>query len=183
MQPHMLFNRSCHFRVKRVQYLCPPVNNCHFKATFPQILRHLQSDKTRSNHRGMLRMLIISKSLDFVCVRDISQCEQVIGTGDPRNLRYNGLCSGRKNHNIIRNLLDLSCGYTPGHDKFACAVNGCSLRQRPYINIKPLTYPLRRLKKQFLPGINRAANVIRQAAIGKRDMLTALQQDNFILLI
>ncbi|MNC45192.1 hypothetical protein D3C75_941400 [compost metagenome] len=183
MQPHMLFHRSCHFRVKRVQYLCPPVNNYHFKATFPQILRHLQSDKTRSNHRGMLRMLMIDISLNSVSVRNISQGEQVIGTGDARNLRHNRLCPGRKDYNIIWKLQDLTSGCTPGNDMLAGTVNRCNLCQSPYINIKPLPYPFGRLQEQLLSGADRFSNIIRKAAIGKRDMLPPLQQNNFILFI
>ena len=118
--------------------------------------------------------------LDTVRICHITQGENSLAVNS-RKRRTHRRCPRRKQQFVISLRIHLTVRST---DRYLtrCRINGSHFRMRTYIDVKPLAESFRSLHEQTVALGNHSPQVIRQTAVGIRDVSPFLKKNDFCLL-
>ena len=173
----MLGHRRGHFRIQRRQDLFVQLDQRDGDAAADEAFGHFQADETGADD-DRPPPAAVQRRLDAVRVMEISQGEDAgqIGAGD-RQARRGG--AGGQNQLVVGLAIDPAGGQIADNDALARPVDRLDLALRPHVQFEPLAEPLGRDDQQLAAIGDLAAEVVGQAAIGKRDVRSSLEEDDF----
>ena len=141
-----------------------------------QVFGHLQPDEARAHHHGTAHALLREVSLDAVGVVHIAQGEDAL-LADALEGRTHGRGAGREEQLVVGLLVGGAVGTAHGYG-LAGGVDGHGLVLHAHVDAEALPERLGRLHQQLGTIFDDAADVVRQAAVGVRDVGSLLQQDD-----
>ena len=177
MRAELLGHRRGHFRIQRRQDLLVQLDQRDGDAAADEAFGHFQADETGADD-DRPPPAAVQRPLDAVRVMEISQGEDAgqIGAGD-RQARRGG--AGGQNQLVVGLAIDPAGGQIADNDALACPVDRLDLGLRSHVQFEPLAEPLGRDDQQLAAIGDLAAEVVGQAAIGKRDVRSSLEEDDF----
>ena len=163
-----------HFLVQRRQYLVLQLDERCGDAPPHEVLDHFQADETRADD-NCLPYAPVDAGLDAVGVLQVSQGEYA-GQVNARQRRLDGGRAWGEDQLVVAFLVFASAGQIADAYFLRLAIDGLHRSERADIEVEPLVQPLGG-RDQQLPALgDRAAQVIRQAAIGKGDLRAAFEE-------
>ena len=179
---HFIVDERSHIRVKGIHKLFRTLNNGDLHSQLPQILRQLQTNKTAAGQYGRLGVIGSDKFFNAESVLHSAQGEELIKphTGKP------GLCGFRtgREQQLIVAFLEYFPGFQiPNGNGFPVRVDGRDLMANLHGHPEAGEEAFRGLEGQSLGIGDHITNIIRQTAIGVRNISRPLKYHNFRLLI
>ena len=154
----------------------------HLKSLADQLLDHLQSDVAGADHHRAFRAAAVRRRLDAVRVRHVSQGEYV-GRVAAGQRGHQGRSARREDQLVIRQVVGFSAGMIQHRHRLGSAIDAPDFLPRPHVDAKAAGQELRRGDQQLLPLGDLAADVVRQTAVGERNVLVLFQQDDLRVLV
>jgi len=178
MQFQFLMQRRCHFRVRRGHDLLIQFRHRHSYAAFSQAFGHFQTDISAADHNRPLWFIRIDSLDNRIHICQVTQGIDV-GAIRARHRRTDGFGPGTENQVIVAFDTFSPIGQIFNDDLLLLAVDTHHLGPNTYIECKPFSHRFRRLHQQSLAFGNDAADMVGQAAVGKRNIRPAFNHDNF----
>lgn len=147
--------------------------NRNRNARMMQVFRHFKSDEARSHYNRAFYLFVCDISLDLVGIFHIAKRKDAFRI-DAFQRRFYRIGSRRKQKFVISFFIFLSVGFADSQC-LLFRVDGDRFILYPYINPETLAERCGSLNQQFLTLGNNATDIIRQSAIGIRNVFAFLQ--------
>ena len=178
---YVLVEHLRHFKVYGRHDLILGFDDRDVNSTLVEIFCHFQTDKTSSDDRRCPRMLCIDQIPNLIRVIHIPQRIDSF-TVDAGNRRFQRGRAGGDDQIIIALLVPLPVS-VPDLDGLSLSVDFHHFIFYSYIYVKLGPHRLGRLHQQRLSAFDYVADIIRQAAVGIRDIFSSFQHDDFHVFI
>ena len=166
---------ASHIVVQRGDGIPGKIHRRDGQARLHQVLRHLNADKAAANDNGALGLMRLDVAVDALHIGDIAQCEHALAVhaGDGR---HNGLRAGGEDQLVIG--FGIFALRRADENGLVLRVDGDGLAVDANIHMEARVEALRRLQEQLVLVGNDAADIIGQTAVCKRNLRTALQEND-----
>lgn len=166
-----------HFLVERRQHLVLQLDERGRDAAADEVFDQLQADETGPDH-DCLSDPLVDALLDAIDVGQIPEREDAVQV-DARNRRPQRSRPGGQNQLVIRFFVGPIGGEVANADFLGHRVDGFDRRTSAHVELEADAQPLGRRDEELVARGDFAPHVIGQAAVGKRHVRPALQQDDF----
>ena len=166
-----------HGVVDGAHYLVRHLHDRYLHAGMYQVLCHLQADESSAHNHGALHLLPGQILLDAVRVVHVPEREDAFRV-DAFQWGAHRRGSRREQQLVVIFLIDSSVGGADGHF-FPLQVDSCCFRMDAHVNVEALSECFGSLYEEPVTVFDDATYIIRQAAVGIRDICTSFQQDDF----
>ena len=177
-----LLQRLGHLTIQQRQHLRLQFDQRHCQTAPRQLLHHLQPDEAGANHHRLLRpaALIAASMRSMSCrLRSVN----TFGASTPLIGGTIGLRSGRQNQLAVPLLVGRAVRMVLHGDRAVRTINAHDLLPRAHVQAEPATQEIRRRHQQLVAVGDLAAQIVRQSAIGERDVFVLLKQDDLRLFV
>ena len=170
-----------HREVYRRHHLRSHLYDCNMYASMMKILCHLQTDESSSHHYSPLNAVAANVCLNLVGIFHVAQRENAFAANAFQR-RYHRIGTRRKQQLVV-SLRCLASVFHPQPDGFFTGIHSHSLSINPYVNLKAPAKRFGCLHKELVSLCYYATYIIRQSAVGIRDIRTFLYQHYFCTLV
>ena len=179
---HLLLRDLRHVRVKRRQHMRRGLDERDGQTSPAKVFRHLDADEATAHDDGAsrLRMKIRQPAQSF-SVGHAAKRENA-RTVDAGNRRAQRLRAGRQQQRVIRLVIALLPRRLHMDDAL-CRVDMRDRTLRAHVDGEALAKQLGRHEQETLALLDLVAHIVGQAAVRKRNMLAAFEEDDLRLLI
>ncbi len=143
-----------------------------------EVFRHLQADESGSHHQGVFHPAVVHQSADPVRIRNGPEGvnRRMIETGNRRLYRRT---SGGEEQLIVGFIVFPTRGQLFDPDLFLTGSDGQHLVTSAHLDVEQFLEPCGALQQQPSPLGDRIADVVRQAAVGIRNIIAPFKHDDF----
>ena len=170
-------DRSGHLPIERRQHLVLQLDEGRGNAAANEVFDHFQADESGPHHHGLPHALV-QACLDLVGILEIPQGEDSrqidAGNGRPQRRRSRG-----QNQLVVGFLVLAAGGQIANAHRLRRAVDGLDFGASPHVEVEAGPHTFRRNQQQFGPLGDLAAEVVGQAAVGKRDVAAAFDEHDW----
>ncbi|MPN22050.1 hypothetical protein SDC9_169433 [bioreactor metagenome] len=179
-QPGQLLRQvAAHFGVDGVQHLRRTLDDGDFQPAMTEVFSHFQPDVSGSGDQGAARPGV-NPGDHLVHIRDGPEAEHPAGIGS-RQFLPDGAGTGGQQQLVV--MLHISFPVAADGDGVRFRVDGDGFAAGADVDAEPFREHVRRNDQQAFPFGNDAAGMIRQPAVGVRNILPALKQDDLCRLV
>lgn len=179
---HVLMDNGCHFTVQGAHHLVGGLHHMDLHPAGMQAFGHLQTDKAGTHHYCTGWLLDIDISFDHVAVRDIADGKH-IGQFDAGDIWNYGRRTGGEDHVVIALPVGFTAGQILDFHLFDFREDAHHLAHGADIDIEAAFHGFGGLHQQTGSLGDDSADVVRQAAIGKRNVFAPFEHDDLGLFV
>ena len=166
-----------HRVVERSHHLVAHLDERHRRTGMDEVFGHLQADEAAPDDHGAAHVVARKMGFDAAGVGHVAQREDALRV-DALQGRAHGFGSGRKEEAVVSLAVRPAVG-RPHAERVGRRVKPDHFVTHTHVDAIAAAERFGRLHKQAVALGDDAAEVIRQAAIGIRDVLAALNEDDF----
>ena len=167
-----------HLEVEGCHDLVHRLEDGDVDAGFLQVLGHLEADEPAADHDGRFDLLLIDHGAEQIGVRDGPEGVDPRGV-DARDRGPQGRGTGRKDQLVVAFRVIIVRIAVVDRDGLVRAVDRRDLIVGPDIDAETVSHLLRRGDEQGVSRADDVADMVRQSAVGVRDIVSTLEHDDF----
>jgi len=179
---HVLVQQLGHFKVQRRHDLIGALDYGHLQSGGDQVFCGLQTDKAAAHDGGAFRALFLDHGNDGVHVGDRPQLEYFRRVHAGQVGTHRGGAGG-DDQCVVALFIGFAGVGAADRDGLSFPVHGHGLAVDAHVDVVLFAHGLRSLENEGGAVFYGAADVIRQAAVGKGDILAPLQHHDIRALI
>ncbi|MPM74708.1 hypothetical protein SDC9_121697 [bioreactor metagenome] len=164
----------CGVAVHRGHNVLAQLNNRHLNAQFVQVFGNFNADVPAADHHDAFGGVFVAKLFDGKGVGDVAQGKHLFAV-KPGQGQVQRLSARRKQQLVVAFFIGAAVCQQFHRHFFGLAVNGNHLVAGAHIHPKTVKKALRCWQGQFGFFTDDVADVIRQAAVCKRDVIATLE--------
>ena len=170
----MRVNHSSHVVVEGGHYLVKNLNDSGLHTAVHKILHHFEPDKTTPDNHRWGRFFGIDICLDALCIRDVSQIEDVVHI-DAFKRRLEGFCSRGENDLVVAFSVTISCFEILYLDLPVLCIDCSDFGKNPYVYIVSIPERLGSAHQKLATILDHLSDIIGQPAVGKRNVRSSFK--------
>ena len=171
-----------HVNVQRGDHLIEHLHHRHLQPGCVQVFGHFHADIPAADHHRGFGVLSVDEILDFIGVGDVAQRKHPV-VPDAFDGRHHGLRAHGEDQLIVAFGISFArVLFEHGHG-FPRAVDCNDLALHAYVHVEPGVKAFGRLQGEIVLIGNLAADVVRQPAVGKGDVITPLKHNDLGMLV
>ena len=176
----LVYKRSCG-EIYRRHYLISHLYDGNRGSGVMQILGHLKSDEASTYNNGTLDAVTADIFLNLICIVDVAESEHSVDV-DSFKRRTHRRSSRRKKKTVVALTIYFSI-CTAHFYAMSCRIDGENFTVDTYVNIELTGECFRRMNKKTFTVGNCSSYIIRKSAIGIGNVMSALKDYDFCLLV
>ncbi len=174
----VLMHNGSHGVVDRRHHLVGHLHHRHLGSGIVEIFGHLEAYEASADHQRALHIVGLEILLDGVGVGHIAQGEDA-GEADAGERRPHRSGAGRQQQFVVALLVGAAFGTLDCH-RLSGRIDAKHLRAGAHVDVKTPPEGLGGLHEEFVAVGDGAADVIGQSAVGIRDVIPLLEEDDLV---